>query len=644
MALIQVFEFQSNKIGTLDTPESKLAFSQYEMGEVINPAADNSLRQEDVNVATKSAPLEWKTAKKQLSNGRKLTKKVDKLPNILYILSDDLGHNDLSGNFLRVPTPNIDSIKNNGISFTSAYTGSATCAPSRAATFTGRFPTEIGWEFTPFPREGWQILSTAPAPIRPIYHSELYNTTPNYLLLAINKKYPHMAHIIKERFGYKNYFMGKWDSGVNQTTHSPRQFGFDESLCFQRGAALFGNTNDPNIVTVAGGPFAQLTTSVLSFAISHNDGPSFTPNEYMTDYLATQTNNLIKTLKDSNDPWHISLNFNSPHFPYQALLTDFNDARVSNITNNLARVLGAMIFSLDRAVGNVLDTLRTTGQLDNTIVIFTSDNGGPDYEGIPGRNAPYRGWKSTFFEGGIRVPYYVQWPKVFPAGGITIDDPIMQMDLLPSALALPFIAKKNFNPNNIPALRHFESESREGLTLSGESIWSKVFAHTNRNRGDDNNSDEENSKVFAQTDRNHGDDNNGQYDPQGRFMFWRSGHYKVARQYGYKISVSESPDALYFYHITEDPVEANNLAVNIGITTHSDLRALVADESLAASRFSDDESRALFNRIAAAYNKLMAFDAVQHKPDYPGLIETGQCIDKPFGQCNIRLPHVFYPN
>jgi arylsulfatase A-like enzyme len=147
------------------------------------------------------------------------------------------------------------------------------------------------------------------------------------------------------------------------------------------------------------------------------DGPRFSPLKYTTDYFAEEASRAIHTNRDN--PFFLYLALNAVHSPLQALRSDY-DALNSLSTDHCSKVYGAMIIALDRAVGVVLDTLRKNETLfNNTIIIFSSDNGGANYISQPSSNAPYRGWKATFFEGGIKVPYFIQWPAVIPALSVT---------------------------------------------------------------------------------------------------------------------------------------------------------------------------------------------------------------------------------
>jgi arylsulfatase A-like enzyme len=133
-----------------------------------------------------------------------------------------------------------------------------------------------------------------------------------------------------------------------------------------------------------------------------------------------------------NRPFFIYLAYNAPHTPFQATKADYD--ALSAVRDQRTRVYGAMIRALDRGVGRVMTALTAQGLDDNTIVIFTNDNGGAWYAGLPNINRPYRGWKGTFFEGGIRVPFFMRWPTKIASGG-QVSMPIQFIDVLPTLAA-----------------------------------------------------------------------------------------------------------------------------------------------------------------------------------------------------------------
>lgn len=138
---------------------------------------------------------------------------------------------------------------------------------------------------------------------------------------------------------------------------------------------------------------------------------------------------------DHSTPFFMELAFNAPHNPLAALQSDYNNPLISHIKSHRARVYAAMILALDRGVETVLSAIDAIGETNNTIVIFTSDNGGADYVGLYDINKPYRGWKATLFEGGLRVPLFVKWPSVIPAQSFS-EAVVAHVDLYATAVSV----------------------------------------------------------------------------------------------------------------------------------------------------------------------------------------------------------------
>ncbi len=438
---------------------------------------------------------------------------TDRPPNIILIVADDLGYNDitLSGGGVAngaVPTPNINSIAADGANLTQSYSGNATCAPSRAAMMTGRYATRFGFEFTPVPLQFAKLLthistnSTHP----PIYHAELEKDVPVMAEMTVPTSETTLPQMLKTK-GYRTMMLGKWHLGETAATR-PEARGFDEYLGFLGGASLFGDSSDPNIVEARQDfdPIDKFLWANLPFAVVNNNKPGrFKPSKYMTDYLSDEAAKAIDANK--NRPFFIYLAYNAPHTPLQALKSDYD--ALSGIENHRLRVYAAMIKALDRGVGTVLKAVKDAGIEDNTVIIFTSDNGGAHYIGLPDINKPYRGWKATFFEGGIRVPMLVKWPaKIKP--GATFAGAAGHVDIFATAAAAAGAAMP------------------EGKQMDGVNLVPFI---------------------------------NG--EAQGaphQTMFWRSGHYKVLLAGDWKLQVAARPDKSWLYNLKDDPTEKTNLA------------------------------------------------------------------------------------
>jgi arylsulfatase A-like enzyme len=437
---------------------------------------------------------------------------ADRPPNIILIVADDLGYNDItfSGGGVAngaVPTPHIDSIANDGVSLSQSYAGNATCAPSRAAILTGRYGTRFGFEFTPVPVQFAKLLGhTATSAHPPIYRPELEKNVPPMGEMTVPASEITLPQMLRSK-GYRTLMLGKWHLGETATTR-PEARGFDEFLGFLGGAAMFLPQGDPNAVESRQDfdPIDKFLWANLPFAVVNNNGPKrFAPSHYMTDYLSDEAAKAIDANK--NRPFFMYVAYNAPHTPLQALKSDYD--ALSGIGDHRLRVYAAMIRALDRGVGRVLDTVKANGLEDNTIVIFTSDNGGANYIGLPDINKPYRGWKATFFEGGIRVPFFVKWPAKI-AKGTTFAGAAGHVDIFSTAAAAA------------------------GADLPTDRVMDGV-----------------NLMPFIT--------GAAQGNPH-QTMFWRSGAYKVLLAGDWKLQVAENPKKAWLFDLKTDPTEKTNVA------------------------------------------------------------------------------------
>ena len=410
-----------------------------------------------------------------------------------------------------VPTPNIDSLARDGVEFTMGYAGNATCAPSRAALLTGRYGPRFGFESTPAPSALGKITSQiqrellADGEPAALFHEDRVSEVPPFEAQGVPASEITLAELLGNQ-GYHAVMLGKWHLGETEGQR-PTDQGFDESLGFYSGGSLFGEENDPEIVNSKQDfdPIDRFLWKVLSFFVKKDDGPRFTPPEYMTDYLSHEAVAAIEA--NRNRPFFLYLAYNAPHTPLQATKSDYD--ALAHIEDHKTRVYAAMIRSLDRGVGEVLAALRENGLEENTLVVFSSDNGGAGYIGIPSVNQPYRGWKMTFFEGGLHSPFFMKWPAVLPAGG-TVDTPVSHIDIFSTAAAAA------------------------GAPLPGDRVIDGV------------------DLVPYATGRAEGDAHEA--------LFWRSGDLQVVMADGWKLQVDGRQEKHWLYHLDEDPTEQKNLA------------------------------------------------------------------------------------
>ena len=449
-------------------------------------------------------------------------------PNIVVIVADDLGSNDISfyGGGVAggaVPTPNIDSIARNGVNFAAGYAGNATCSPSRAALLTGRYATRFGFEFTAVPVQFARVVGghSAPGALRqPIYHAELESQTPPYERMGLPVSEITIAKLLQSA-GYRTLHLGKWHLG-EAPEFRPNAHGFDDSLNFLAGASMYLPENDPGVVNSKQefDPIDKFLWAAHPHHLRFNQSEPFKPAGYLTDYL---TDEAIKAIAaNRNRPFFLYLAYNAPHTPLQAAKADYD--ALPQIKDPTLRVYAAMIRSLDRNIGRVLDALKAQGLADDTLVVFTSDNGAAHYIGLDDLNKPYRGWKATFFEGGIHVPFFMSWPGTLPRGA-TYDQPVSHFDIFATAAAAASVAG--------PADR----------IIDGTNLVPFV--------------------TGAAGTRPHDK------------LFWRSGPYRVVHAGDWKLQITDLPKQDWLYNLKDDPGEKRNLAAAVPAKVQ-ELKALLA--------------------------------------------------------------------
>ncbi len=355
-------------------------------------------------------------------------------PNIVLILADDLGWNDISmnGPNATTQTPNIDAIAAGGVTFTQGYAANGTCAPSRAALMSGRYGTRFGFEFTPTPPGFMPIVGlvsdTIDRPLMPPSISNEESATLEFNEMGMPPSEITLAEVLADK-GYHTVHIGKWHLGGENGMAAHEQ-GFAESLLMASG--LYGRRDDDDVIQARQkfDPIDRFLWAAMNFAASFNGGKPFEPPRYLTDYYTDEAVKVIEANKDR--PFFLYLAHWAPHTPLQAAREDYE--ALSHIELHRERVYAGMIRSLDRGVGRVMEALKANGLDENTLVMFTSDNGGAGYIGLPDVNDPYRGWKITLFEGGIRVPYLARWPAGLPAG-VSYDHPVHHFDMFATAAA-----------------------------------------------------------------------------------------------------------------------------------------------------------------------------------------------------------------
>ncbi len=316
---------------------------------------------------------------------------ADGPPNILLILVDDLGYNDVSYNGATdIITPNIDRLAREGVIFSNGYVANSRCGPSNAGLMTGRHPARLGFET-----------------------NLLYAPSDDNHGLPLSEK--TIASRLKE-FGYYSGVIGKWHLGAAPVFH-PLNRGFDSFFGFS------GGEHDYYRVDTTATPFHELLQPLSE------DRGSGEFSGYLTDAL---TDRAIEFVSDERDePFFLFLSYNAPHEPLQAPSGLIN--KYSHVDDPKRRIYLAMIDSLDTNLGLLMSALKESGEWENTVTFFLSDNGGAVLGWSD--NAPFRGGKSYLTEGGIRVPFLASWPARWPAGE-TFDLPVVSLDITATVLAL----------------------------------------------------------------------------------------------------------------------------------------------------------------------------------------------------------------
>ncbi|MGC4033215.1 MAG: sulfatase-like hydrolase/transferase [Tepidisphaeraceae bacterium] len=308
-------------------------------------------------------------------------------PNVVVLLADDLGYADIGaqGRSSDVRTPNIDSLAKAGTRFTDGYVTCPVCSPTRAGFITGKYQERFGHEFNPGP-----------------------NRPANF---GLPRDQTTIGNAFKQN-GYATGLIGKWHLGFDPGLR-PQDRGFDEFFGFLGGAHKFIGNEETS------GSETDIFRGNKAVAES----------SYLTDAVGREASAFID--HHAKEPFFLYVPFNDVHNPQQAP-AKYTD-RFPNETDPKRKQLLAKLSALDDAVGVVLNTLRQNNLEENTLIVFFSDNGGPT-PGNGSRNTPLSGYKGQVLEGGIRVPFIVQWKAKLPQGQV-LSQPIHSLDIFPTALA-----------------------------------------------------------------------------------------------------------------------------------------------------------------------------------------------------------------
>ncbi|MBT3295860.1 MAG: sulfatase-like hydrolase/transferase [Verrucomicrobia bacterium] len=343
-----------------------------------------------------------------------------KRPNVVFILADDMGYGDFACfNYGASQTPNLDALLQESVCLTQHYSASALCAPARAGLLTGRYPHRTG------------IIDTIAA-------GEMD---------CMATRETTMADVFKSA-GYTTGLVGKWHCGCIQPKYHPNARGFDEFAGFQGGG-----------------------TDYYEWRFDYNGTMKEGDGRYSTDVFAEEASSFIK--RHSREPFFLHLAFNAPHGPLQAPEEEVAPFLEDGRFNLGVSHIYGMIKRMDAGIGRVLETIEKQGLGENTIVIFTSDNG-PQFSGkdewrIERFNCGFRGSKGSVHEGGIRVPLLIRWPAGLD-GNRHYHDLVHFTDWLPTlgaAIGIEMPETLALDGQNVlPALR-----GEGGAALNPKRFW-----------------------------------------------------------------------------------------------------------------------------------------------------------------------------
>lgn len=305
-------------------------------------------------------------------------------PNIVVFLADDLGWKDVGFHGSEIDTPHLDRLQEGGTELTQFYV-QPVCSPTRGALMTGKYPAALGLQcgvVRPWADHG----------------------------LPVSEK--TLPQILNES-GYFTAICGKWHLGHARSELLPMARGFDHQYGHYNGALDY---------------FTHLREGGLDW---HRNQKGLDEPGYTTTLIGQEAARLVEEHDFSRKPMFLYVPFNAPHSPLQA--PDEYVSRYEHVEDRKRRMFAAMVTCLDDAVGEIISALKVAGQTDNTLVVFSSDNGGPERLGAD--NGLLRAGKGTLYEGGVRVPAFAHWPKVVPAGA-KASGMMHIVDLFPTLLAV----------------------------------------------------------------------------------------------------------------------------------------------------------------------------------------------------------------
>ena len=314
-------------------------------------------------------------------------------PNVVLIIADDLGWGDLGsyGSPL-MRTPRLDRLAGQGVRFTAAYVAAAVCSPSRAGLMTGRYPQRHGYEF---------------------------NTSGRDVEIGLSTDERTLGDLMRGA-GYATGYVGKWHLG-RRPAQQPLSRGFGEYFGVLTGGTTYFARDHPEAVLDPDRPAGTRAGREI-----YRGREVVEVEDYLTDVFTNEAVDFIDRHAGGDAPFFLVLSYNAPHTPLQA--TPAYMETVAHVEDFRTRIYAAMVSSVDRGVGAVVDRLAVHGVDDDTLIVFMSDNGCVGYAAIACSNGPFSGTKRFHLEGGIRIPFIMHWPDGLE-GGQVYREPVISLDL-----------------------------------------------------------------------------------------------------------------------------------------------------------------------------------------------------------------------
>ncbi|WP_422360148.1 sulfatase-like hydrolase/transferase [Reichenbachiella sp.] len=354
-------------------------------------------------------------------------------PNIVVIICDDLGYADVGFNgSTDITTPAIDELATGGTVFSSAYVAHPFCGPSRAGLLTGRYPHSFGSQFN------------IPA-----------NSEDQGYGIPLSEKF--LSEELQEA-GYYTGIVGKWHLGANAQFH-PNERGFNDFYGFLGG----GHDYFPEKYQAAYKRQKEAGVKKIFDYLKplERNGVDQRETEYITDALSREAARFVADASKKDKPFFLYLAYNAPHSPLQAKEEDL--AKFSHIQDKKRKTYAAMVYAVDRGVQRLVDQLKASGEYENTLIVFLSDNGGKLKLGA--NNYPLKRGKGSTSEGGYRVPMFFHWPNQVKSG-VTYSHPVSALDFYPTFVHLA------------------QSTIAKDEPLDGKNIWEGITTNTSARPGE----------------------------------------------------------------------------------------------------------------------------------------------------------------